>query len=139
LFPGKTFSNAALENSIDCRSNYRWLNSPIAMSMNEEIRKAAYTIRNFMYTGGVIHDKQIPMELLRIARGLAFLTVVKAGFLLTGKVGTGLVVARLPDGSWSAPSAIATAGTRSCHSIACHKRHFLLCKVSGSVPRWAVN
>jgi lipid-binding SYLF domain-containing protein len=59
------------------------------MSMNEEIRKAAYTIRNFMYTGGVIHDKQIPMELLRIARGLAFLTVAKAGFLLTGKLGTG--------------------------------------------------
>ena len=89
LLAGKTFANSTLENKIDCRSNSRWLNSPIALSMGEEIRKAAYTIRNFMFTGGVIHDKQIPMELLRIARGLAFLTVAKAGFLLTGKIGTG--------------------------------------------------
>lgn len=33
-----------------------------------------------------------------------------AGFMFSGKAGSGLVVARLPDGSWSAPSCIATAG-----------------------------
>ena len=32
------------------------------------------------------------------------------GCIVTGRLGTGLVVAKLPDGSWSAPSAIATAG-----------------------------
>ena len=32
------------------------------------------------------------------------------GFIFTGRMGTGLVVARLPDGRWSAPSAIGTAG-----------------------------
>lgn len=32
------------------------------------------------------------------------------GFVFTGRMGTGLVVARLPDGRWSAPSAIGTAG-----------------------------
>lgn len=31
-------------------------------------------------------------------------------FLLTGRLGTGLVISRLPDGSWSAPSAIAVSG-----------------------------
>lgn len=36
--------------------------------------------------------------------------MIKVGFVFTGRVGTGLVVARLPDGRWSAPSAIATAG-----------------------------
>ena len=30
--------------------------------------------------------------------------------MFSGKAGSGLVVARLPDGSWSAPSCIATAG-----------------------------
>jgi lipid-binding SYLF domain-containing protein len=35
---------------------------------------------------------------------------VKAGFMWAGKAGSGLVVARLPDGTWSAPSAIGTAG-----------------------------
>ena len=34
----------------------------------------------------------------------------KAGFLGSARFGSGLVIARLPDGSWSAPSAIATGG-----------------------------
>lgn len=38
------------------------------------------------------------------------LTVLKAGFLGSGRFGSGIVVARLADGTWSAPSAIATAG-----------------------------
>lgn len=38
------------------------------------------------------------------------MTVVKAGFIWSGRVGTGIVIARLPDGSWSAPSGIHTAG-----------------------------
>jgi SH3 domain-containing YSC84-like protein 1 len=38
------------------------------------------------------------------------LTVFKAGFLGSGRFGSGIVVAKLSDGSWSAPSAIATAG-----------------------------
>lgn len=36
--------------------------------------------------------------------------MLKAGFLGSGRLGSGVVVARLSDGSWSAPSAIATAG-----------------------------
>ncbi|GME96576.1 unnamed protein product [[Candida] boidinii] len=38
------------------------------------------------------------------------MTVLKAGFLFSGRAGSGVVVARLPDGSWSAPSALVTAG-----------------------------
>lgn len=37
-------------------------------------------------------------------------TILKAGFVFSGKAGSGIVIARLPDGSWSAPSCIATAG-----------------------------
>jgi hypothetical protein len=42
--------------------------------------------------------------------GLAIFQVLKAGFVFSGKAGSGLVIARLPDGSWSAPSCIATGG-----------------------------
>ena len=48
--------------------------------------------------------------MLRRARGLAFLRVTKAGFALSARFGTGCVVARLGDGSWSGPSAIGTVG-----------------------------
>lgn len=52
----------------------------------------------------------IPPEVLRNAHGLAVITQLKAGFLFSGRAGSGVIVARLPDGSWSAPSAIVTAG-----------------------------
>ncbi len=44
------------------------------------------------------------------ALGLAVFQVLKAGFVFSGKAGSGLVISRLPDGSWSAPSCIATGG-----------------------------
>ncbi|KAI0035183.1 DUF500-domain-containing protein [Vararia minispora EC-137] len=52
----------------------------------------------------------IPKAVLQHARGLAVFQVLKAGFVFSGKAGSGLVIARLPDGSWSAPSCIATGG-----------------------------
>jgi len=55
-------------------------------------------------------EKSIPQAILKGAKGLAILTVVKAGALLTYKLGTGLVVSQRPDESWSAPSAILSVG-----------------------------
>ncbi|GBE83082.1 DUF500-domain-containing protein [Sparassis latifolia] len=52
----------------------------------------------------------IPKVVLQRARGLAVFSIIKAGFVFSGKAGSGLVIARLPDGSWSAPSCIATGG-----------------------------
>lgn len=52
----------------------------------------------------------IPQVVLNGASGLAILTVAKVGALLTYKFGTGLVIARRFDGSWSAPSAIVSFG-----------------------------
>ncbi|KAG6889704.1 hypothetical protein C0992_004424, partial [Termitomyces sp. T32_za158] len=52
----------------------------------------------------------IPKAVLQRARGLAIFQVLKAGFVFSGKAGSGIVIARLPDGSWSAPSCIATGG-----------------------------
>lgn len=48
--------------------------------------------------------------LLLIRQGLAIITVLKAGFLGSARYGNGVVVARLADGSWSAPSAIGLGG-----------------------------
>ncbi|KAJ7600865.1 hypothetical protein C8J56DRAFT_911486 [Mycena floridula] len=52
----------------------------------------------------------IPKAVLQSARGLAVFQVIKAGFVFSGRAGSGIVIARLPDGSWSAPSCIATGG-----------------------------
>lgn len=48
--------------------------------------------------------------LICASQGLAIITVLKAGFLGSARYGNGIVVARLADGSWSAPSAIGLGG-----------------------------
>ncbi len=51
-----------------------------------------------------IPEQAIPPTLLANARGIAiFPGMVKAGFIIGGRYGTGIIVVRKPDGSWSNP------------------------------------
>ena len=56
-----------------------------------------------------IPEQAIPTAVLRNARGLAIMTVTKAGFIVSGRGGKGIVIARTGNG-WSGPSAIGTGG-----------------------------
>lgn len=87
-----------------------WLNTPLGMSMEEEIFKSTNVLRSYCQIGRLNPERSIPQSVLKGAIGLAILTVAKAGMILTYKVGTGLVIARRANGSWSAPSAIASFG-----------------------------
>ncbi|KAE8375024.1 hypothetical protein BDV26DRAFT_25413 [Aspergillus bertholletiae] len=87
------------------------IHNPLPSSLNSECRKAGKILASFIDPRQAFGpDKIIPPEILAGAKGLAVLTVLKAGFLGSARFGSGVVVARLADGSWSAPSAIATAG-----------------------------
>ncbi|GME95527.1 unnamed protein product [[Candida] boidinii] len=87
------------------------INNPIPRSLKSECVKAAKILSSFIKPNQVLGaDEIIPHEVLLNAKGLAIMTVLKAGFLFSGRAGSGVVVARLPDGSWSAPSALVTAG-----------------------------
>lgn len=44
--------------------------------------------------------KKIPKEVIQQAKGLCIYTVLRTGLVLTGTSGSGMVIARLPDGSW---------------------------------------
>ncbi|KAK9482375.1 hypothetical protein V1527DRAFT_492792 [Lipomyces starkeyi] len=87
------------------------INSPIPSSLKSECKKAARILSSFIKPNQVLGmDTVIPPSVLANAKGLAIITVLKAGFLFSGRAGSGIVIARLPDGTWSAPSAIVTAG-----------------------------
>ncbi|KAL2264663.1 hypothetical protein VTJ83DRAFT_7173 [Remersonia thermophila] len=87
------------------------LHNPLPSSLASECRKCAKILSSFIDPRQAFGpDKVIPPSVLANAKGLAILTVVKAGFLGSARFGSGLVVARLPNGKWSAPSAIATGG-----------------------------
>ncbi|ONK66034.1 uncharacterized protein A4U43_C06F3490 [Asparagus officinalis] len=108
-----SISNAmqsAKHDVMDWTCTRGWLNLPLGLSMEHEIYKAANTLRSYCQVARLNPEKSIPLAILKGAKGLAILTVAKAGALLTYKLGTGLVVSRRSDGSWSAPSAIASVG-----------------------------
>ncbi len=56
-----------------------------------------------------IPEKAIPPWVLHDAKGLAILTITKAGFIVSGRGGTGIIIARTENG-WSGPSAIGSGG-----------------------------
>ncbi|KAM3284866.1 hypothetical protein P3S67_023665 [Capsicum chacoense] len=87
-----------------------WVNFPWGQSMEYEIYKATNTIRGYERIGLLSSEKKIPEAILQNARGLAILTVVKVGVMVTYNIGTGLVIACREDGSWSPPSAISSFG-----------------------------
>ena len=87
------------------------INNPIPRSLGSETKKAAKILSSFVKPNQVFGaDQVIPPDVLKRAKGLAIITVLKAGFLFSGRAGSGVIVARLGDGTWSAPSAIAMAG-----------------------------
>lgn len=87
------------------------LNNPLPSSMASECKKCGKILASFVDPRQAFSpEKVIPPSVLANAKGLAILTVIKAGFLGSARFGSGLVIARLPDGSWSAPTAIATGG-----------------------------
>ncbi|KAE9003461.1 hypothetical protein PR003_g18017 [Phytophthora rubi] len=103
-----TYAQSQTDNIHEARGR---LHVPFSSSLNKECCNAADIIGNFFRNDwGASADRAIPVAFLQKAHGLAVMTVLKAGFLVSGKIGTGLVVAKLPDGSWSAPSAIGTFG-----------------------------
>jgi lipid-binding SYLF domain-containing protein len=73
--------------------------------MQEDIDRAVSIIERF----SEITESAIPPAVMRDAKGVAILTITKAGFVLSGRGGTGVVVARTDKG-WSGPSAIGTGG-----------------------------
>src|SRR4029077_4912741 len=69
------------------------------------VNRSAGIIREFRH----MPEKGLPPSIIRNAKGLAIISVVKAGFIFSGKAGEGVVIARTRHG-WSGPSFIGTGG-----------------------------
>ncbi|KAL6115117.1 sh3yl1 [Pungitius sinensis] len=87
------------------------MNNPIPSNLKSEAKKAAKILREFTEISNRNGpDKLIPAHVIAKAEGLAIISVIKAGFMITARGGSGIVIARLPDRRWSAPSAMGIAG-----------------------------
>jgi lipid-binding SYLF domain-containing protein len=74
-------------------------------TMQDDVNQAVSILERFQE----IPESAIPDVILREAKGLAIITVTKAGFVFSGRGGSGIVVARTEKG-WSGPSAIGAGG-----------------------------
>ncbi|GKY90845.1 hypothetical protein MPSEU_000057300 [Mayamaea pseudoterrestris] len=96
-------SNVNASNNIN--------HSSLEEMAKQDLQHCQDSCRQLSPTLSNLDGVRIPARLLEQAKGVAVMTVVKAGFGLGGaEFGTGLVVARLGEQMWSAPSAIGTAG-----------------------------
>jgi lipid-binding SYLF domain-containing protein len=81
------------------------ISNPIGGNLSEEIAKCAHIVNKFSSEGSMI-----PASVIANARGVCVLSMFKAGFIVSGRGGSGLVLAKLANGRWSPPSAITTGG-----------------------------
>ncbi|MGO9022332.1 MAG: YSC84-related protein [Syntrophobacteraceae bacterium] len=88
--------------------------------MQDDVDRAVATIQAFRD----MPEKSIPTEVLRNAKGVAIMTVIKAGFIVSGRGGSGVVVARTGKG-WSGPSAIGTGGAGFGFQIGAEQTEFV--------------
>ena len=94
-----------------------------AESLQDSVDQAAVILKRFKE----MPEQSIPEKVLRDARGLAILTVVKAGFILSARGGQGIVLARTSaTNGWSGPSAIATGGAGLGFQIGAQASEFVL-------------
>ncbi|KAH7333187.1 hypothetical protein BKA65DRAFT_538896 [Rhexocercosporidium sp. MPI-PUGE-AT-0058] len=68
-------------------------------TIDKESDKAAQILNGFVSKG------KIPKEAITNAKGIAIFSAIRGGMWVAGSGGSGIVVARLPDGTWSPPSA----------------------------------
>jgi SH3 domain-containing YSC84-like protein 1 len=93
----------------------------LADDLQDQVDQATTIIERFKD----MPEKGIPESVLRDAKGIAILTVLKAGFLFSGQGGLGVVVARRAKG-WSGPSAIATGGAGFGFQVGAQVTEFVL-------------
>jgi len=75
----------------------------------EDVSKATEIVK--MWTDPTTSPAAVvPKEVLKHCKGLVFVHFVKIGALISGSVGSGFVIAKLPDGSWSGPAVVTVSG-----------------------------
>jgi len=80
------------------------------LTMKGQIHKAYKVMLKLINPRYVSKDKAIPLKILQNAKGIAFITTVRAGFVFTGTLGSGIVIAKLEDGTWTGPSSLGVGG-----------------------------
>ena len=104
------------------------INNPIPRSLKNETKKATNILRSFIKPNQVLGPNDlIPPQILKNCKGLIVLTVLKGAFLFGGRVGSGVIISRLRDGSWSGPSGVILGGGSAGGQVGGELTDFVFC------------
>ncbi|KAI9314727.1 hypothetical protein BX666DRAFT_1962826 [Dichotomocladium elegans] len=84
-------------------------------ALADDITRATHILAGFTNSSDV--QKLIPSSVLANAHGLMIIRLTRVGLVLSAKRGTGVIIARLPDGTWSAPSGISVTAVGYGHQV----------------------
>eukprot|EP00126_Sphaerothecum_destruens_P009854 Sdes_comp20609_c0_seq1m15636 len=101
--------------------------NPLPQNLTKEIALATKIMEDFTMPSehrGI--DKVIPKNVIANCRGVCIMSVFKIGFLMSARGGSGIVLCKLNNGSWSAPAAIATTGIGGGFQIGAELTDFVL-------------
>lgn len=110
-----TNANAHRENNLAAHQNFvpealkQYTTGPFTRDLAACIRNATYTLRS-LEDPLLVEDKKIPKTILEKAEGFVFVTFMRISVMGGLRVGSGLVIMKREDGSWSAPSGIGLGG-----------------------------
>jgi lipid-binding SYLF domain-containing protein len=86
------------------------------MAEEETSQPNLYTMEGMQWNANHVLEKAldpatngVPRDLFRQAKGLVLISVLEVGFIFSGNVGTGILLAK-KENDWSAPSAVGLAG-----------------------------
>eukprot|EP01025_Chloroclados_australasicus_P039009 TRINITY_DN4026_c0_g1_i1.p1 TRINITY_DN4026_c0_g1~~TRINITY_DN4026_c0_g1_i1.p1 ORF type:complete len:505 (-),score=55.99 TRINITY_DN4026_c0_g1_i1:1209-2723(-) len=96
----------------DATSLRSWINAPIGNSMEADLYKASNILNTFSDAASMLQaERKIPPVLIQGAVGLIILSTFKIGALgIAGTAGTGVIVSKRSDGTWSPPAALWLGG-----------------------------
>jgi len=78
--------------------------------MEGQLRAARWSLERSIHPHNLLDELVIPQWVLRKAKGIVFLSVIKAGFVFAPMIGTGCIITRNPKGGWTGPSSVGAGG-----------------------------
>ncbi|KAF0269967.1 hypothetical protein FOG51_03557 [Hanseniaspora uvarum] len=109
------------------------INNPIPRSLKNETKKATNILKSFIKPNQVLNPNEvISPSVLKRCKGLIIMTVLKGAFLFGGRVGSGVIVTRLRDGTWSGPSGVILGGGSAGGQIGGELTDFVFCLMTDS-------
>jgi len=77
-----------------------------ANKLQNQIDQATIIIRQF----NEMPEDSIPPSIIQNSKGLAIISVLKGGFIIGARGGSGVVIAKDANGNWTAPSSVTLGG-----------------------------